>query len=76
MMAEIRQEKATKIALNTFLVDYTGSATEVYEKLFNETETDWNLIDYAKPWGPFSNYPIGEVVDFIDGLLGEILDNF
>ena len=70
------KEKAIKIAINTFLSEYEGTALEVYEKLRSESSDDWYSIEYATVWSPFETDPVSYLVDNMDNLIDSIVKAF
>lgn len=68
-------EVAIEIAMGTFLSSWEGNAIEVYNKLSNEANDDFDVIEYAVPWKPFENDRISDVWDYINLLVNQIIDN-
>jgi hypothetical protein len=68
------KDKSIVIAMDTFFAEYDGDAVEIYNRLKNETHSDWYLIEYVSVWSFFEYAEVSEVMSSVDDLADSILE--
>lgn len=70
------KDKAIMIAMDTFFAEYDGDAIESYNRLKNETNDAWYLIEYASVWSFFEDTQVSYIMNSVDDLIDSMIRNF
>jgi predicted cupin superfamily sugar epimerase len=69
-------DKSIRIAMDTFFAGYDGDPVEIYNRLKNETHSDWYSIEYASVWSYFEREEVADVMSYVENLADSIIRNF